>query len=336
MNEVYLLPRRKLESVVARMVERNLIYIPVVNEGKAHFRRFRPGEPSEWALEKIRPVEPLKQFFMKFKEVVARPGASFDKSSSSQVIIGAKACDLRAIDVYDKVFSEGEFSDPFYRERREKTILISADCPEPEETCFCTLVGIQPYPMNGFDLNLSTVSKGYLVEVGSEKGIDLIKSMPTLFQPASSEDLKERDEKRASATRTLKGINSRELDPQLPKKISDQTDLKFWSREATNCVECCACLHICPTCYCFLLYDQPHDGESERVRVWDACYYAAYARVGGGANPRPEFVQRFRNRFLCKYSYFYHYQGFLACSGCGRCISGCTAKIDIREVLWRA
>lgn len=335
MGEAYFLRRQKLESLVVRMVERNLVYIPVVDEDRAHFRRFRPGEPSEWALDKIRPVEPLKQFFMKFKEVVARPGASFNKSSPSQVIVGGKACDLRAIEVYDKVFLEGEFSDPFYKERRDKTILISADCPEPEDTCFCTLVGIQPYPLNGFDLNLSTIEKGYLIEVGSEKGASLIKSIRTLFQPASSEQLKERDEKRADATKKLKEINPQEFDPQLSKRVLDQTDMKFWSREATTCVECCACLHICPTCYCFLLYDQPHDGASERIRVWDTCYYAAYARVGGGANPRPDFVQRFRNRFLCKYSYFHQYYGFSACSGCGRCINGCTAKIDIREVLWR-
>ncbi len=272
---------------------------------------------------------------MKFKEVVAQPGGSFDKSISPQVIIGAKACDLRAVEVYDKVFVEGEFCDPFYKERREKTTLISADCPEPESSCFCTLVGIQPYPVDGFDLNLSTVVNGYVIEVGSEKGAALVKSMRTLFRPASSGQLKERDQKRASALRKVKEMNPKEFGKDLSKRVLEQTNMKFWAREATTCVECCACLHICPTCYCFLLYDQLRDGGSERIRVWDACYYAAYARVGGGANPRPEFTQRFQNRFLCKYSYFPRYHGFFACSGCGRCISGCTAKIDIREVLWK-
>jgi hypothetical protein len=318
------------------MVEWNLIYIPILEEGKSHFKRFKPGESGEWALEKIRPVEPLKQFFMKFKEVVGRPGGSFEKSTPSQAIIGAKSCDLRALEVYDKVFLEGEFVDPFYKERREKTVLISADCPQPEASCFCNLVGVQPHPTSGFDLNLSTVENGYIVEVGSEKGTSMVKSIRTLFQPASAEQLEERKNKRANALKTLESINGDGFKEDLSKSILEKKESEFWTKESTTCVECCACLHICPTCYCFLLYDQLKEDESERVRVWDACYYAAYARVGGGANPRPDFSRRFQNRFLCKYTYFPQYHGLYACSGCGRCILGCTAKIDIRDVICRA
>jgi ferredoxin len=71
----------------------------------------------------------------------------------------------------------------------------------------------------------------------------------------------------------------------------------------------------------------------ERTKVWDACYIAAYARVGGGANPRAEFVKRFYNRFFCKFSHFPSWQKMPACSGCGRCYRVCMGKIDIRKVL---
>ena len=60
---------------------------------------------------------------------------------------------------------------------------------------------------------------------------------------------------------------------------------------------------------------------------------AAYARVGGGANPRAEFLKRFANRFLCKFSDFKFDHGMFACSGCGRCFKACMGKIDIRVVL---
>jgi ferredoxin len=96
------------------------------------------------------------------------------------------------------------------------------------------------------------------------------------------------------------------------------------------------------------LYDEPlKDSESSlawrrgqgseqgfvRHKVWDACYYAAYARVGGGMNARPEFWKRFRNRFHCKFMNFPNEYGFNACSGCGRCFSVCMGKIDIRKIL---
>jgi ferredoxin len=59
----------------------------------------------------------------------------------------------------------------------------------------------------------------------------------------------------------------------------------------------------------------------------------AYARVGGGLNPRSDFPQRFRNRFECKFSAFPINHGLYGCSGCGRCITACPARIDIREIL---
>jgi Fe-S oxidoreductase len=78
---------------------------------------------------------------------------------------------------------------------------------------------------------------------------------------------------------------------------------------------------------------KPETGMVDRTRVWDACYLPAYARVGGGANPRVEFVKRFANRFACKFSDFKTDHGMYACSGCGRCFVACMGKIDIRKVL---
>jgi len=82
------------------------------------------------------------------------------------------------------------------------------------------------------------------------------------------------------------------------------------------------------------LSDYKRGKDVERVRTWDACYYSAYARVGGGANPRGKLDERFWNRFECKFNYFYQYEQMYACSGCGRCFRGCSGKIDIREILW--
>jgi Fe-S oxidoreductase len=81
------------------------------------------------------------------------------------------------------------------------------------------------------------------------------------------------------------------------------------------------------------LYDQAKEQGLDRTRVWDACYEAAYARVGGGANPRAEFIRRFANRFDCKWKEFKRDHGMYACSGCGRCLKACMGKIDIRNVL---
>ena len=122
---------------------------------------------------------------------------------------------------------------------------------------------------------------------------------------------------------------------RLKGRVKKNYSYAFWNPEAENCVECGACNTICPTCHCFLLYDQGDKRAMERLRVWDSCMLKRFARVAGGANPRPELWMRLRNRFEKKFDFFPQVLGLNACTGCGRCISACPAKIDIRKVLGR-
>jgi NAD-dependent dihydropyrimidine dehydrogenase PreA subunit len=248
------------------------------------------------------------------------------------VLIGVKNCDLRGIEVYDRVFLNWEPVDNIYKEGRENIVIISADCPEPQDTCFCNFVGLEPFPKGVSDLNMSLVKSGFLFEVFSEKGQNLIKEHKELFVELDDEDINERENNRKKAVEKLGNINKKRLLDKVSERI-EKADNNIIRNARNECVECFACLHCCPTCYCFLLCDYKKGDNFERVRLWDACYYSAYARVGGGANPRSRIDERFWNRFQCKFNYFYQYEKFFACSGCGRCYVGCSAKIDIREIL---
>jgi ferredoxin len=90
---------------------------------------------------------------------------------------------------------------------------------------------------------------------------------------------------------------------------------------------------VCPTCHCFLLFDEKRAQKAIRGRMWDACLYKSFARVAGGANPRKHLHERMRNRFEKKFDFFPSTIGKFACTGCGRCIDACAGDIDIREVL---
>ena len=215
-------------------------------------------------------------------------------------------------------------------------MIISADCTCAIDTCFCLSLGIQPQPTEDFDINLSSVKDGFAVEVGSEKGQELIRKYSSLFGGVRKERLSEREEQRSKVVKEVEANIKKDDIPhqeQFSGIIERNYQSEIWKDEAKTCVECGACNAICPTCHCFLLYDQKSEQRMARLRIWDSCMIKDFAKVAGGANPRPNLWMRLRNRFEKKFDFFPKVADIYACTGCGRCISACPAKIDIRKVL---
>jgi len=281
-------------------------------------------------------IDPIKIFFFLAKEKVTNSEEQAAESKK-RVIISLKSCDLAALSILDKVFLSGDFIDPFYQEKRENTILISSDCLEAKESCFCTEVEGSPFPEKNFDLNLTLLDDDeFLVEAGSEKGEGLIEENKTLFNKAKEEMVQKRQQKRREMKAKVKGKNkvfSSKVVKSFQDMLKAKDDSTLWKELSEDCVECGACTNICPTCHCFLLIDLAQKEKFFKDKTWDSCQFNGFSQMAGGADPRDELWKRFKNRYLCKYSYKPENFGLLACTGCGRCIDACQGKIDKREVL---
>lgn len=297
-------------------------------------------EENEIVLGEVRTIEPLKAFFSRARECVAEGFKDEVPHSSSRpyCMVGVKACDLKGFKIQDNVFKEEDFFDPIYINHRENNLIISADCTCAIDTCFCLSLDLKPYPQEEFDLNLSEVSQGFIVEVGSNKGQTIIDGNSSLFEEAKDDLVSEKEDQRLKVIKEVKenikqyGIPYQDRFEGIIKKNYDST---IWGEEAKTCVECGACNTICPTCHCFLLYDQMSVESMERLRVWDSCMIKDFARVAAGVNPRPWLWMRLRNRYEKKFDFFPKRASLYACTGCGRCITACPAKIDIRKILKR-
>jgi heterodisulfide reductase subunit C len=212
-------------------------------------------------------------------------------------------------------------------------VIISADCTDPYETCCCTLLGNKPHVESGYDLNISKVEGGFIVEPGSEFGKKLLQEHSSLFRTATAEMISARAATRDATTRKVEAINREMgLTRRRQEIIRSAPGDPAWYPHVRTCVECAACLFSCPTCHCFLLYDQKGRQAFERAKAWDVCIYAGYSRMAGGGSPRPFVVERFRHRFRHKYDQIVERYGMEGCSGCGRCIEGCPGLIDFRKV----
>jgi hypothetical protein len=52
------------------------------------------------------------------------------------------------------------------------------------------------------------------------------------------------------------------------------------------------------------LAEEKKGDKYSRVRTWDACQYANFTRVAGGANALKLRRQRLRNRYIKKFDFF--------------------------------
>ena len=268
-------------------------------------------------------------------EYPAAEGKVFDITDKPLYIVGAAACDIAALQSLDVIFLQDEFTDIFYKSRRESTVVIGMDCTAPLDTCFCTLAGGDPYPREGFDLSLSPSGDNLLVETGSDVGDDIIARNKSMFRDATDLQILERDRIRSDIRQQVSSRNSEfVIERSRTELLEIMRESDGWFEHVATCVGCGACLFACPTCHCFLLYDQRGENSRfERIREWDACIYAGFSRMAGGSSPRLGIMERFRHRYLHKLEYYPKNFGFEACTGCGRCIAGCMGQIDMRAVL---
>jgi len=342
MKMEYSLQKDKLDAFLQALSKGRKVFALEPTEGQYHLVGSDGWNPDRHVLGSYRPVEPLKSIVFQPREFLGALGEHTARPElQDRILIGVKSCDLSALAIHDHVFMKTEPVDPFYEEARKKTLIVSCDCTDARNVCFCEAVGEHPYAKDGFDINIAPLADAYLVESGSEQGETLLKTVDDLLQPADKTMLQKRDARRkelADRVRSQaeqKGLKTG-MDFQKAIQKSRKTDL--WDDFAKDCVECGACNFACCTCHCFLLADGlSKDGDvPARVKLWDSCLYRNFARVAGGANPRAHRAERLYNRFDKKFNFFPTILKTYACDGCGRCVEACAGKIDIRDVLKRA
>jgi len=248
------------------------------------------------------------------------------------ILFGVRPCDARGLVLLDKVFG-GPLQDPYYTEKRARTVIISMACETPDTKCFCLAIGGGPCSTEGSDLLLLDLGDQYLVKAGSPKGMDLLKN--TVFKKANKEVLARVDvvEKEAEESMNQAGMGRVGFGETIEKRLETLFNDPIWDDITESCIGCGICTYLCPTCHCFDILDEAGQSAGERIRIWDSCQFPLFTHQASGVNPRPSVKERFRQRIMHKLCYLPQNGNLPGCVGCGRCVTECPVNLDIREVI---
>jgi formate hydrogenlyase subunit 6/NADH:ubiquinone oxidoreductase subunit I len=262
---------------------------------------------------------------------------AFEIESSNEKIpkyafLGVRSCELHAIAIQDRVFTDGKYIDTSYLARREKALIIGVNCGQAGGTCFCVSMQTGPRATLGYDLVLTEILEDeqhyFVIEVGSAKGDEVLGKIR---------------HKRAAGDQDARKIDAiLEKTAQQMGRSLDTTDIKNllyrnleasrWDEVANRCLSCANCTMVCPTCFCTTVEDVTDltGRRAERVRKWDSCFTSDFSHIHGGsvrASPKSRFRQWMTHKLATWIDQF----DTSGCVGCGRCITWCPVGIDITE-----
>lgn len=338
---IFVTDKQGLQKFYEAVVAGHETYAPVEKFGKYDFKQVRSlkdGNPDS-PIEQTQSIKPL--FFPRSAKVMkytaTRAGTDVsetdhDPLAGPRVILGARHCDARGLQVLDKVYN-WDYIDGDYQNRRKNTVIISARCDKAATHCFCTSLDYDVEKLDAADVVIVNGTDGKIyLEARTEKGEAFLAngvagSLTRLTDGSGTGPMKQQYEAFAASFRIKMDY------AEINGKLSKIFDSPAFESVSANCVSCNTCAFVCPTCHCFKISDEKIKDTGVRYKSYDSCNNGYFTLMAGGHNPRPAKYRRWRQRALHKFVYYKERFGENLCVGCGKCTVSCPVNISIFEVV---
>ena len=324
-----------LNKVLAAVAAAQTLYLPVDTDNGAEYKAWSEGVTYSQALNTNRSAKdfffPQTQDLVKFKtEGKTIEIIDIRKASEDFVLFGVRGCDVKSIEVLDRVFLN-EPVDSYYAERRAHATIVSMACTRPVETCFCGTFGIDAAAPEG-DVVCHMTEDAVYFDAKTEKGEKLMALLADLTVDCDSKAVEAQQAKTREILKKLplSDLTTEGFDPDKTMELFERPE---WATLSEACLGCGTCTFVCPTCQCYDIKDFHNGREITRFRCWDSCMYSDFTMMSAG-QPRLTQKERFRQRFMHKLVYYpANNDGMCSCVGCGRCLAKCPISMNIAKVM---
>ena len=333
---MYKISKENLNTLYAAIAGGNDLFLPVKNAGQTNFGLWT--ESADVDIDTLKTVKSAKDIFFPQSESlyqVRRQDGKLEIQGEALrekpfVVFGIRGCDVKGMEVLDKVF----LSDPvdgYYAARRQLGTIVSLACGRPETSCFCKVFGVDCAEPAG-DVVTWLVGDTLYWEAKTKKGEALTEKLGNLLEKADTADVEKEKEKIRAIVERLPYSNL-SLEKWGAAAADQNFDSKLWEQLYSPCLACGTCTFVCPTCQCYDIKDYTTSSGVQRYRCWDSCMYSDFTMMAHGNN-RTSQMQRFRQRFMHKLAYFpANNNGMFSCVGCGRCVDKCPSHLNIVKVI---
>ena len=168
-----IIEKEEWDRFLVNLILSHTVFASVTDEFGQDYEMIRPENIQDISYNKPKPATPLKSFFLPVKENVT----SGQSAGKPRIIIGVPNCDIEALKILDEFYLDKEFTDIYYKNRRENTILISSDCFGIQEHCHCLSYDIKPYSTDIADLAIAYLNGKIALRVITGKGEDFAKKL---------------------------------------------------------------------------------------------------------------------------------------------------------------
>jgi formate hydrogenlyase subunit 6/NADH:ubiquinone oxidoreductase subunit I len=324
----FFLESDRVADLVTHLKNQKPVYAPHP-KGRKSFAFGLVDDPTAVVLDYPRVMHSIRKYFLPPQEKLMtfdlkeNSFSAVEPEPANAIFFGVHSYDLAAVHRLDYNFSTGN-PEKNYLARRQGAVFVGVSF-EPDSFHFSGSVGIDPYDTAGFDIFLTKLLDGYIVEALTTIGEELLGGLDL---PAHE------------AGKPARGHFQQHIylpQAKLGKVMEESYKNEVWDETAAKCVGCGTCNLVCPTCYCFNMEDEVDiqvTGGS-RGRRWDGCMMRDFSAVAGGEFFREALADRQRHRVFRKFKYISDETGQPWCVGCGRCTAHCTAGISIVSIINR-